>query len=72
MPPQRGEIQQMLDFIQNNINAFYKLELELPDEIRKPQEWELKLADSPAAKKNKWQVLYSHELLPCSENGSQK
>jgi hypothetical protein len=56
---------EMLDYMQSTINVLYKLELELPDEIRKPQKWELKLVPTPAAKKNKWQVIYQSVLLPC-------
>jgi von Willebrand factor type A domain len=63
---------EMLDYMQSTINVLYKLELELPEDIRKPQKWELKLVPTPAAKKSKWQVIYQSMLLPCAANEPQK
>jgi hypothetical protein len=64
-PFQADERRRMLDLLQSIINMPYQLQLELPEEIRKPQKWELKLVPTPAARKNKWQVIYQSVLLPC-------
>ncbi len=72
LPPQRGEMQQNLDFLQSMINLPYRLELELPEEIRKPQKWDLELTRTPRVKKERWRVSYQRRLFPCALNAPKK
>jgi von Willebrand factor type A domain len=64
-PVQANEERQMLNFLQSIINMPYKLQLELPEEIHKPQEWDLEPVRTPAAKEGRWRVSYQRRLLPC-------
>jgi hypothetical protein len=52
--------------VNNEIDNFYELEIELPDDISKTSEWDLKLVDQKDAKQRKIMVSYPREILPCN------
>lgn len=54
-----------LAFVQRRIQYFYRIELELPHEVDKPRNLDLKFADEKAAAKKKLYLEYQHTLVPC-------
>ena len=54
-----------LAFVQRRIQYFYRIELELPQEVDKPRNLDLKFADEKAAAKKKFYLEYQHTLVPC-------
>lgn len=66
------DFDQALAFIQRRIQYFYRIELELPQEVDKPRNWDLKFADEKAAGKKKLNLEYQHLLVPCKAETVQK
>lgn len=47
------------------MTTFYRLEIELPQEVDKPREWRLELVPREGFKVKDLRVVYQRKLLPC-------
>ncbi len=52
------------------MSDFYRLEIDLPLEVHKPQNWKLELAKSQDKKRKSLRLAYPRKLLPCGESAS--
>ena len=52
------------------MSDFYRLEIDLPLEVHKPQNWKLELAKSQDKKRKGLRLAYPRKLLPCGESAS--
>lgn len=59
------EVRLELAGIYAQMNKFYALRLELPEEVKEMREWELKFADEKAARKKHWTLYYQQKIAPC-------
>jgi len=54
-----------LDALYRQMEVFYRLDVELPEAVDKPRDWDLKLEGSGESKKV-WNLVYPRKLMPCA------
>jgi hypothetical protein len=60
------ELRPDLDLQYQQILAFYRLTIELPEPIDKPLDWTLSWSDAEKAARKNFVLLYPHILMPCN------
>jgi len=64
--PGGGSLPQPLhDALYREMAVFYRLDVELPEAVDKPRDWDLKL-EAPGKNKKGWNLVYPRELMPCA------
>jgi hypothetical protein len=57
--------QPALDALYREMAVFYRLDVELPEAVDKPRDWDLKL-EAPGKNKKGWNLVYPRKLMPCA------
>jgi len=70
-PRTRAAISLGAEVLYRQMENTYRLELELPSVLSKVQKWKLDIVDTQGRKQKEVDVIYPHELFPCTVQAAQ-
>jgi len=70
-PRTRAAISSGAELLYRQMENTYRLELELPSVLNKAQKWKLEVVDTQGSKHKDIDVIYPHELFPCTVQAAQ-
>jgi hypothetical protein len=63
---QPAEFQRAMNLQRRQLTSFYRVNLELPEPISRPQDWKLLLTGLGETKKTDFELVYPTQLMPCN------